>query len=154
MVASMSHLRHGCGVCSILPYRGYILPKGPYLPCVSMAGRVLLAGYNRYRVLAVLGSMQWRHMSVMASQIIRLTTKKISKHNTQFVWFPSQMASNVESVSMSWCHHVYHHYGKTAHHWYGMIANHQNNRTIIQEKLTPNALALVSGMRGSHWPQL
>ena len=24
-----------------------ILPKGPYLPCVSMAGRVLLAGYPR-----------------------------------------------------------------------------------------------------------
>ena len=25
-----------------------ILPKGPYLPCVSMAGRTLLAGYPRY----------------------------------------------------------------------------------------------------------
>ena len=25
-----------------------ILPKGPYLPCVSMAGRALLAGYPRY----------------------------------------------------------------------------------------------------------
>ena len=25
-----------------------ILPKGPYLPCVSMAGRVLLAGYPRF----------------------------------------------------------------------------------------------------------
>ena len=25
-----------------------ILPKGPYLPCVSMAGRVLLAGYPRH----------------------------------------------------------------------------------------------------------
>ena len=25
-----------------------ILPKGPYLPCVSMAGRALLAGYHRY----------------------------------------------------------------------------------------------------------
>ena len=27
-----------------------ILPKGPYLPCVSMAGRALLAGYHRYEV--------------------------------------------------------------------------------------------------------
>ena len=27
---------------------GDILPKGPYLPCVSMAGRALLAGYPRY----------------------------------------------------------------------------------------------------------
>ena len=25
-----------------------ILPKGPYLPCVSMAGRALLAGYPRF----------------------------------------------------------------------------------------------------------
>ena len=25
-----------------------ILPKGPYLPCVSMAGRALLAGYHEY----------------------------------------------------------------------------------------------------------
>ena len=25
-----------------------ILPKGPYLPCVSMAGRALLAGYHRH----------------------------------------------------------------------------------------------------------
>ena len=27
-----------------------ILPKGPYLPCVSMTGRALLAGYPRFRV--------------------------------------------------------------------------------------------------------
>ena len=25
-----------------------ILPKGPYLPCVSMAGRALLAGYHKH----------------------------------------------------------------------------------------------------------
>ena len=25
-----------------------MLPKGPYLPCVSIAGRALLAGYHRY----------------------------------------------------------------------------------------------------------
>ena len=29
-----------------------ILPKGPYLPCVSMAGRALLAGYPRCHVYA------------------------------------------------------------------------------------------------------
>ena len=27
-------------------YNEGILPKGPYLPCVSMAGRVLLVGYH------------------------------------------------------------------------------------------------------------
>ena len=32
----------------ILTYIEGILPKGPYLPCVSMAGRALLAGYHRY----------------------------------------------------------------------------------------------------------
>ena len=30
------------------PYIDGILPKGPYLPCVSMAGWALLAGYHRY----------------------------------------------------------------------------------------------------------
>ena len=30
---------------------GGILPKGPYLPCISMAGRALLAGYPQITVL-------------------------------------------------------------------------------------------------------
>ena len=34
-----------------------ILPKGPYLPCVSMAGRALLAGYHRY-VIAIAGVLR------------------------------------------------------------------------------------------------
>ena len=33
------------------PYIEGILPKGPYLPCVSMAGRALLAGYHRYKYI-------------------------------------------------------------------------------------------------------
>ena len=33
------------------PYIEGILPKGPYLPCISMVGRALLAGYPRYIVL-------------------------------------------------------------------------------------------------------
>ena len=33
--------------CRITHIEG-ILPNGPYLPCVSMAGRVLLAGYHQY----------------------------------------------------------------------------------------------------------
>ena len=35
-----------------------ILPKGPYLPCVSMAGRALLAGYPRFI---------WRRISIYFS---------------------------------------------------------------------------------------
>ena len=38
----LSSLRHGPA------HIEGILPKGPYLPCVSMAGRALLAGYPRY----------------------------------------------------------------------------------------------------------
>ena len=34
-----------------------ILPKGPYLPCESMAGRALLAGYHRY---VELGGNEWK----------------------------------------------------------------------------------------------
>ena len=34
--------------CFIKAYIEGILPKGPYLPCVSMAGRALLAGYPRH----------------------------------------------------------------------------------------------------------
>ena len=32
----------------VLRYIEGILPKGPYLPCISMAGRALLAGYPQY----------------------------------------------------------------------------------------------------------
>ena len=35
-------------IIPIHPYFEGILPKGPYLPCVSMAGRTLLAGYHRF----------------------------------------------------------------------------------------------------------
>ena len=41
--------RQRCTIISIVNvYIEGILPKGPYLPCVSMAGRALLAGYHRY----------------------------------------------------------------------------------------------------------
>ena len=39
---------------SVMFYIEGILPKGPYLPCVSMAGRALLAGYHRYQKKNVL----------------------------------------------------------------------------------------------------
>ena len=39
--ALQTKIRQQCNQPSI----GGILPKGPYLPCVSMAGRALLAGY-------------------------------------------------------------------------------------------------------------
>ena len=39
-------------------YIGGILLKGPYLPCVSMAGRALLSGYHRYVGTAMLKPIQ------------------------------------------------------------------------------------------------
>ena len=36
-----------------IPYIEGILPKGPYLPCVSMAGRALLEGYHGYKEIGV-----------------------------------------------------------------------------------------------------
>ena len=41
------------GVGGVKTLIGGILPKGPYLPCVSMAGRALLAGYPRYELLNI-----------------------------------------------------------------------------------------------------
>ena len=45
-----SHTRNTIKIASwqILTHIKGILPKGPYLPCVSMAGRALLAGYHRH----------------------------------------------------------------------------------------------------------
>ena len=55
----MGHTIPGIDLCRISwakwtvgrPYIEGILPKGPYLPCVSMAGRALLVGYPRHSLL-------------------------------------------------------------------------------------------------------
>ena len=51
-----------------------ILPKGPYLPCVSMAGRALLAGYHRY-------------MMVLAGWMIKEFVRKIDHYTREFTLF-------------------------------------------------------------------
>ena len=49
-------------------YSKGILPKGPYLPCVSMACRALLAGYPRFMVWpkteVSLIQQQWRYLTI------------------------------------------------------------------------------------------
>ena len=58
--------------CDIFPvYIEGILPKGPYLPCVSMAGRALLAGYPRY-------VMNSKNIIVLVTQI---------KHYARLAWY-------------------------------------------------------------------
>ena len=40
-----------------------ILPKGPYLPCLSMAGRALLAGYHRYILFSNIVNYQFYNIT-------------------------------------------------------------------------------------------
>ena len=56
-----------------------ILPKGPYLPCISMAGRAFLAGYHRY----VLSTF----MSILISNIYFLVNKPYQiTHNLKIIF--------------------------------------------------------------------
>ena len=48
-----------------------ILPKGPYLPCVSMAGRALLAGYPWFVIMPTLPSLE-------APEVVIMTTSGVS----------------------------------------------------------------------------
>ena len=45
-----------------------ILPKGPYLPCVSMAGRALLAGYHRHMEIPDSIFGEWWKLYYMAHE--------------------------------------------------------------------------------------
>ena len=48
--------------CCLLFHSDGILPEGPYLPCLRMADRALLAGYPRLVLVGIslLGSNHWR----------------------------------------------------------------------------------------------
>ena len=50
-----------------------ILPKGPYLPCVSMAGRALLTGYPRHLV-ALLALAKMHILYTNEAVIMKLAT--------------------------------------------------------------------------------
>ena len=65
--------------CRALPgpnsFNPHILPKGPYLPCVSMAGRALLAGYDMSKIRACINFLKgltqgWpRHIETVLYQL-------------------------------------------------------------------------------------
>ena len=64
-----------------LKFKG-ILPKGPYLPCVSMAGRALLAGYHQ--IMYALSIFEcWQPTLLQQSQVwpVNLKSKSIHKHD-------------------------------------------------------------------------
>ena len=94
-----------------------ILPKGPYLPCVSIAGRALLAGYHRY-----VDSLQWCHkewdgisnhqphdclLNCLFKVHIKENITGLCEGNSLATGeFPMQRASNTKNVSIWWHHHV------------------------------------------------
>ena len=50
-----------------------ILPKGPFLPCVSMTGRALLAWYHRYMI----GIQTYHHPSLYNRRVFDLDTFRL-----------------------------------------------------------------------------
>ena len=76
-----------------------ILPKGPYLPCVSMAGRALLAGYPRYELYIT---------QLFIQEFVRAYNKENYKvtYDWPFVsgirWIASQRVSNAANYTTPW----------------------------------------------------
>ena len=60
------------------PYFEGILRKGPYLPCVSMAGRAILAGYPRFS-----GLIHWQRCNFIISTIPVTYMGKIDRSSSQ-----------------------------------------------------------------------
>ena len=108
--------------CIKRPYISHIegiLPKGPYLPCVSMAGRALLARYHRYLVW-LSSNTQWllwpeiTHWGIMGtfhpapiSQRFLAATKQL------YDWFSPSVCL---SVRPSVCHTFFTMFPSSYHH--------------------------------------
>ena len=58
-----------------------ILPKEPYLPCISMAGRALLAGYHRDDCLNSAHNLMWIHRARTPNYISTLMLHSCWAHN-------------------------------------------------------------------------
>ena len=70
-----------------MPHIKGILPTGPYLPCVSMAGRALLAGYPRYM-------RRW-----MGSALVQLMACRLSRVK------PRKLSLNIDKADPCSLHH-------------------------------------------------
>ena len=73
-----------------------ILPKGPYLPCVSMAGRALLAGYHRYYNFVNIDTMfglllggTWTSVALPPNVVIRYSHEGSFTGNCQDIRLPN-----------------------------------------------------------------
>ena len=129
-----------------------ILPKGPYLPCVSMAGRALLAGYHRYVRCEVCqwnlclawflkGKLVPRHTWVL-DRIFEMSP--LSRHFWSLVML-AKVTSNLEKkcqITCIWMHIFYLYECKTTCHGISVywkyrwaIAKRQNSfRWVIARK--------------------
>ena len=74
--------------CAVLKYVEGILSKGPYLPCVSMAGRALLAGYHRYK--------EWLGLSHRRDFLTIYQDHALKKVHLQFELWSLSSLQNVE----------------------------------------------------------
>ena len=94
----------------ITPYYDGILPKGPYLPCVSMAGRALLAGYHRIydSMLSTHNSNSYHCDSALVIKLIVSETKSVSSlaiFLTSFLFLTITFGKIKWRVSSSNCLH-------------------------------------------------
>ena len=118
---------------------------------------------NRPQWMETMGeiALQWCHMNIMVFSnhwqfdcpvinLFRLTSKKTSNFCITGLWegnplvtgrFPSQRASNMERVSMSWSHHVIHYWVTIRHRIRHCI------RKVLHDGHTINNTGLILGLR-------
>ena len=104
MADVLTWFREDC-VKTLCPYFQGILPKGPYLPCVSMVGRALLAGCHRF-----VSHGRSKNMNVGMLKGINNTDKNSSKYPSLRHYKPSFRTTpssgckliSVRQQSVSW----------------------------------------------------
>ena len=98
--------------------KGYIegiLPKGPYLPCVSMAGRALLAGYRRHMVRlsntnSNTNSNSW-NQSLSTAKIQLAVNRQTLRREIHSFRYSSMYKYYKTMLCTTWIHHrkwIYH----------------------------------------------
>ena len=80
---------------SLFYYIQSILPKGPYLPCLRMADRALLAGYPQYILSCYTGPCNNRNRQYHALYLVTLILESYSQNGTHFT-LGQAMASHTQ----------------------------------------------------------
>ena len=70
-----------------------ILPKGPYLPCLRMADRALLAGYPQYMKINC-EMCKYKNTTHHEKKIIANVIQSKVKYQTKIKWFSMQLTCN------------------------------------------------------------